>query len=819
MQHTTNLWKATVIVLALIPQFAHGANVTPEEMATTRRWTAAKFQGIGPSQASQPGLVVIANNDAVQRNSRAGRPLNIAGKAYTRGLYCHAVSKVIVKLPGPGKTFSALVGVDTNEQTSGGRGSVVFSVGNQGKELFNSGVMHEGHRAMPMSVDLGGSTEFVLEVGDAGDGISSDQSDWADAKVELMDGKTVWIGDLPILDNASRTFEPGAPFSFKYDGKPSSGFLASWKCERSSSKITYTDPKTGLEVRCVAVEYKDFPIVEWTVYFRNNGSSDTPIISEVLPLDATFTRTGGEEFVLHHHEGSPCLPTDYQPFDDPLGKGASKHIATSGGRSSNSDLPYFNVSWGNEGVIAVIGWPGQWSADFVRDGGNDITIRAGQELTHFTLHPGEEVRTPLIVLQFWQGERMHAQNVWRRWMLEHNLPRPYGKTVQPHLAACSSHQFGEMINADEASQILFVDRYLEEGIKLDYWWMDAGWYFNKSGWPNTGTWEVDTGRFPRGLRAITDHGHAKGVKSIVWFEPERVTPGTWLYDHPEWLLGKDGDQKLLNLGNPEALKWLTDHVNKMIDDQGIDLYRNDFNIDPLPYWRANDPEDRQGITEIRYVEGFLAYWDGLRHKHPDMLIDTCASGGRRNDIETLRRSVPLLRSDYILEPTGQQNHTYGMAFWIPAFGSGTNAFDAYTHRSVMCYFMNDCYDVRKKDSNYAAVRGLTQEWRRITRYLIGDYYPLTAYDAGNTIWMAWQFDRPDLASGVVQAFRRPDSPYESARFHLHGLVPDAAYKLTNADTKKTSTLTGRKLMDDGFSLTLTNRPDSAVIFYEKEPKQ
>ena len=829
MKSKHRLLKAMVMALVTLSQAAHGVSVKPDEMALVRRWTSAKFEGIVPSEASQSGLVVIANNDVVQRNARAGKPLNITGKRFTRGLYCHAVSKVIVKLPGPGKTFSAVVGVDSNDQTSGGRGSVVFSVTNQGKDAFHSDVLREGHAPVPVKVDLNGSTEFTIEVGDAGDGISCDQADWADAQVEMKDGSIVWLGDLPILGGESRTFTVGAPFSFKYGGQDSRAFLNQWKVERASKKldanrtrhtVTYTDPGTGLVVRCEAVEYLDFPTVEWTLHLKNTGSAETPIISDIRPLDSEFARTGAEEFVLHHNTGSPYSPTDYQPFDTPLGKGASKRIMTSGGRSSNSDLPYFNISWGNEGVIAVIGWPGQWAADFVRDDGSGLAIRAGQELTHFTLHRGEEVRTPRIVLQFWTGDRVRAQNVWRRWMLSYNLPRPFGKDVVPHLAACSSHQFGEMIHADEASQILFVDRYLEEGVKLDYWWMDAGWYvydpnYSSWGWPHTGTWEVDTKRFPRGLRAITDHAHAKGVKSIVWFEPERVAPGTWLYtNHPEWLLGKEGE-KLLNLGNPDALKWLTDHVDKLIVEQGIDLYRNDFNIDPLGFWRGNDAEDRQGITEIRYVEGHLAFWDELRRRHPNMLIDTCASGGRRNDIDSLRRSVPLLRSDFILEPTAQQNHTYGIASWIPFYGTGLNQFDAYSFRSMMCPAMTACYDVRKKDSDYKAVRRLTAEWREIAQYMLGDYYPLTAYSPNSDIWMAWQFDRPDLKAGFVMAFRRPGSPYESARFKLAGLDPKARYSVKNLDTGRSSEITGDKLMDEGITLTLKEQPDSAVMVYKR----
>ena len=66
-----------------------------------------------------------------------------------------------------------------------------------------------------------------------------------------------------------------------------------------------------------------------------------------------------------------------------------------------------------------------------------------------------------------------------------------------------------------------------------------------------------------------------------------------------------------------------------------------------------------------------------------MLIDSCASGGRRNDIETLRRAVPLLRSDCIFEPIAEQCHTYGISFWMPFNGTGFLTVDTYLIRSQM----------------------------------------------------------------------------------------------------------------------------------------
>lgn len=827
------LLNAIVLLLLLSPQFARAVAPTAAEMAESRRWAAAKFEGVGDAKASDVGLRVLANHEVVQADGRAGGSLRIGDKQFAHGLFCHAVSKIVVQLPGPGKTFSAVVGVDSNEQTRSGKGSVVFSV-LVGEEIaFKSETMREGTPAAPVQVDLGGAKEFVLDVSDAGDGIGCDQADWADAQVVLADGQKVWLADLPIIGPQTRKFTVEPFFSFTYDGKPSAELLATWELKRASRQLddkrtehtlTYTDPKTGLVLRCVGVEYRDFPTVEWTLYFKNTSAKDTPILADIQSLDMQIERQAGpsselNEFRLHHNTGSPCLATDYQPFETVLAPEMEKRIGAAGGRPTNSDLSYFNLQLpGSEGMIVVVGWPGQWAARFTRDKENHLQIRAGQELTHFKLLPGEEIRTPLVVLQFWKGDRLRSQNIWRRWMLAHNLPRPGGKLPTAALAACSSHQFVEMCNANTENQKLFVDRYLEEGLKLDYWWMDAGWYpCDTVGWPKVGTWEVDVRRFPKGLREISDHARAKDVKTIVWFEPERVHPDTWLTaNHPDWILGgKSGG--LLNLGNAEAWQWLTNHIDKLITEQGIDLYRQDFNMDPLEFWRKNDAEDRQGITEIKHVTGYLAYWDELRRRHPDMLIDSCASGGRRNDLETLRRAVPLLRSDYILEPVGNQCHTFGIASWMPYYGTGSGAMDSYMLRSVLCPAFIACFDMRRKDANYDEARRLLGQWRKFAPYYFGDYYPLTRYSLANDAWIAWQFDCPEQGEGMVQAFRRGESVYETIRVKLRGLDADAVYTLTDLDVAGATEISGSDLMSKGLSIAIKDQPGAVVITYEKKP--
>jgi len=789
-------------------------------MAAKDDWLA-RSGARAPAGGAAAGLTVLANHDPVIRNNRGGEPLRVGDATYTRGLYCHAVSKILVTLPSPGRTFSAVVGLDRNPDTRNGKGSVVFSVSAGDKVLFKSGVLRVDSPGVPVSVDLGGATRFTLDVGDAGDGIGWDQSDWADAKVVLADGRELWVGDLPLLEAGGTSL----PFSFRLGDLDGTALLADWPrktasraldANRHETTACWTDPSSGLEVRWVVVDYRDFPTVEWTLYFKNTGAADSPILSKIQALDVRLPRGNPGLPVLRYFDGGYCGPQAYKPHEMVFSRENHELSLHPGGRGSDRWMPYFNLEIGDGGVILAIGWPGQWKFATFEDRDNRQGVVAGQETTHFRLRPGEEARSPLIALQFWKGgDWIDAQNVWRRWMIAHNLPTRDGNPLPPQLAGCSSHLFNEMLGANEENQIQFIARHVAEGLKLDYWWMDAGWYPNDGGWWNTGTWEVDPKRFPRGLRAISDAARAHGVRTLVWFEPERVTKGTWIWEHhPEWLLGGDPNCRLLDLGNASARSWLVDHIDRTIREQGIDLYRQDFNINPLGIWRASDAPDRQGLTEIHYNTGYLAYWDELRRRHPGMLIDTCSSGGRRNDLETLRRSVPLLRSDDIGVPVNAQCHTYGLAFWVPYWGTGSGT-TPYVFRSNMGWHMTIGPDARKPDENYAEAVRLTTQWREAAVNYCGDYYPLTPYTFSERAWMAFQFDRPEARSGMVLAYRRARAAEAAQRFRLRGLDPAAVYAFQDADSGAVAKHAGADLVSSGLPVELPQAPQAALLVYRR----
>jgi alpha-galactosidase len=453
---------------------------------------------------------------------------------------------------------------------------------------------------------------------------------------------------------------------------------------------------------------------------------------------------------------------------------------------------YFNVAGKSGGVIAAVGWPGQWSSLFKRDRSGILRLKAGQERTRFALEPGEEARTPLIVLQFWTGERTQAQNVWRRWMIAHNLPRPEGRPLTARFDAC----FGNL-KPTAAEETAIIDGFVRENIKLDAWILDAGWYPNGEWWDTVGTWTPDPVRFPRGLREVADMAHGAGMKFILWFEPERVTLNSRLgTEHPEWLLPQPNapgeamklgpkDSRLLDLGNPKARAWLVETLDSTFKAEGIDVLRTDFNLDEF-----------------------------LR-RDPRRWIDTCASGGRRLDLETLRRAAPLLRSDFTNSAVAHQLHTYGISQWLPWYGSGAGTGDLYMLRSSICPAWRIGHDTRRTDDNYNRIRREVAGFRSVQDYLMGDYYPLTPYSAAENVWMVFQFNRPEKGGGAVLAFRRSEAPDDSRPFKLKGLVRKARYEVADPSSKSLIRMSGADLEDEGIPVQIPVRPGAVWLSYKR----
>ncbi|MFA5857744.1 MAG: alpha-galactosidase [Elusimicrobiota bacterium] len=618
------------------------------------------------------------------------------------------------------------------------------------------------------------------------------------------------------------------PFTFTYGGAGFKDIIKTWAISRATTQIdthrkkhiiTYTDPKTGLEVLFEGTEYTDFSALEWIMYFTNKGTVNTPIIENILALDTLLGSETGK-FVVHHAKGSDSKIYDFQPLTDTISAGKQLKICTNTRSSSAQSFPFFTVDTNEAGIIAGIGWSGFWEAEFIRDNAKSMQVTAKMNSTHLFLYPGEIIRTPSIVLMFWEGNRMHAQNRWRKLLRDYYSPRPNGKTLEVPL--CGTN-WGA---ATEEAQIKLINWYADNNMEIECFWIDAGWS-GKTGdsWPVTAASRIPNPEYyPNGLKPVSDAAHKRGNKFLLWAWPNRVLPGVEVAaEHPEWTI----TEETIDHGNPEANAWMIETISKLIKDHGVDLFRQDG----IPYYPKDDNPDRVGINQIRHFEGFYAFWDELLRRYPGLIIDNCAGGGRKVDLETIKRSVVFWRSDFQcyqqFDPIGVQGQAYGLSFWVPiSAGCTTRALTKYGCRSayspglvlgwtgpdVWKGFENDDY---WKNFDYELARKLLAEYREVRKYFYGDYYPLTPYSINRDVWLAWQFDRPDLDGGVVQIFRRDESPYRTAQLKLFGLDPEAEYEVKDFDTAIVKRIAGKDLMATGLDITLTEMPDSKVIVYKK----
>ena len=400
---------------------------------------------------------------------------------------------------------------------------------------------------------------------------------------------------------------------------------------------------------------------------------------------------------------------------------------------------------------------------------------------------------------------MDGQNRLRRFILAHHHPEASGKPVKaPILSGLDHHgpwPCDEFACLTDFLAIASIRQTAFLGTQTDAFWLDAGWYDRAADYMNgywwhsaVGNWKPDPKRFPDGLAPVAEAAHAAGSKLLLWYEPERANVDSdWAHAHPEWMLAASGAPAvplnepvdsafIVNMGNPQALDWVCQEILKSVTENKVDIYRQDFNIMPEPFWLNNDEPGRRGMTEVKYIEGVYNYLDFLHEQLPHLIIDNCAGGGRRLDFEMVSRGITLWRSDYSNFVDGLQCHGYYLNQWLPVHCTCCASGDPYVYRSTLSAGVNFNWGSTGsgRQLSIEGEKALIRLYRGLKDYFLEDFYPLSGYGdiTRDDQWMAYQLDRPSDGTGIVVAFRRTESPDSTYTVQLRGLDPAATYCLS-----------------------------------------
>lgn len=626
-----------------------------------------------------------------------------------------------------------------------------------------------------------------------------------------------WLDDNFFSENCDY------PFTFKVDGEEFNP--ADWEKHLTESPefgSVYSGGQTeylilsnvakGLEVTVEATVFAENATCQWTVYIKNTGNENSGVISDFYALDSSFATDKAE---LYYSMGSDTAASDFSLIKKDLSF-IKRAFSGVDGKPTEAYLPYFNILGENYGMILGIGWTGQWAAALSESKGNtDITVK--QEYFEAYLLPDEEVRSPLVSLSFYENDNpLKGFNLFRKWVMD---------SVYPESITQNSYTVMEVagpMSTRTSDEIIEILDGIDESVysQTDAFWMDAGWYSYNEGWHDgVGNWTVDTTRYDNGISELSGYAAEKGLGHVLWYEPERVCPGTQFHNigsqHEEWLISVDNEDNIMwNLANEEAFTYYCDYLLNSMKENGITVYRQDFNFAPLKYWRKADKEfynGRTGICENHYVTNLYRYLDYLCENIDGLIIDNCASGGKRLDLEMTYRSIAFWRSDYncayhtdLFDAT--QSHTYGISFWLPITGSALYMQNEYSARSaIMPLMLMDFFSHTHSDFSFH------KEQRE---FMAGNYYPLDFGSFDKDKMLAMQYSTEDALSGTALIYKRAEVTDTEYTVKLNGLISLQTYTVYDTDYPETVyTLTGEELMNDGITLTLPDGEKALILMY------
>jgi len=668
----------------------------------------------------------------------------------------------------------------------------------------------------------------------------------------------------------------GCGYSFNY-GRNQIGDNV---CEVGNQrKKIYRDPDGSLEVTAIAEYYADYNAVKWSLVFANPSYSVvSKKISNVNVIDAFISErniNSAEEVSLRYSLGAQSggetdamsiqNPSDFELRQYSLNIGDHFDLEPENGRSSSGIMPYIGIRAGRDIYMMAIGWSGHWRAVISRNA-NDagIKIQAGQKYFDLQLRPREQLRSPsILVIKTRDKDWESAHNSFRKFMVDHIAPKNNDRKPPRSIIAASYE--GKLFEQKRAKDLLdSIDYINNNGIAIDTFWHDAGWYpvikQNKDSdlyailrsygivWASgVGDWEPDKTRFPNGYKEVSDKAHRAGMKSLLWFEPERVAlpsanyvifkADKMLLDPIRFAGWEEKIFRTVNFSDRSTVDKVAALLIKRLKIMGVDYLRYDMNgPGPLETWLLNDKNQsvdmggiaRIGATEAGYVAGLYYLWDKLKSEYPNLIIDNCASGGRRLDIEALSRTYPLWRSDRVWDSVEQQNQMFGLSHWIPFQGRGSDG-DAssadelrYKIRSGYGWFnlfaqnwgssmSRDFLVVIKNEVDLLSGAKVIGRYRHgLAHVFTGDFYPLYAHKMNknpskirqydqtymytkNQPWIGWQFFLGKEQVGIIQAFRRGHDNNSTYTVRPKGLEKNRLYTIYDIDAKQKFKEFGSKL--------------------------
>ena len=565
--------------------------------------------------------------------------------------------------------------------------------------------------------------------------------------------------------------------------------------ESKTLKVYILDSVTNVQVELLYTIYRDYPVITRSARVMNKGK-DIQIIENISSLSLDLPDANYEWQQLSGAWGrertikSRTLQQGIQSIESTRGISSHQHNPFVTLKRKNTDENQ------GEAIGAALVYSGNFLIQAEVDTWDVTRLQVGINPFGFNwkLNPGEIFTAPEAILVY-SSKGLNAMSQTFHQLFRKRLAR--GKWREKDRPVLINNWEATYFDFDEEKLVNIAKKAFDVGIELFV--LDDGWFGERENdCAGLGDWHVNPKRLPRGIGSLSEKIRSFGMKFGLWFEPEMVNKDSELYrTHPNWIISTPNrkpnhgrNQYVLNFGLDEVVENIFDQMCKIIDESNLDYIKWDMNRPLTDVFDSHLLADQQGEVFHRYVLGVYRLYEKLITKYPNILFESCSSGGGRFDPGMLHYAPQAWASDDS-DAIERLKIQYGTSMLYPLSSIGahvsivpnhqTNRITPIKTRGNVAFFGAFGYELDLNELSEGDLRIVKEQIAFYKKYRTiihnGTFYRLLSpFDDDNqTAWMVVSHDKKTAIVAHYKTLNEVNAPYR--RLKLKGLDTDGLYNV------------------------------------------
>ena len=487
--------------------------------------------------------------------------------------------------------------------------------------------------------------------------------------------------------------------------------------------------------------------------------------------------------------------------------------------SSHQENPFFMLARphtdNNQG--AVFGFNFVYSGNFLDSVEVDqfdttrVLIGINPDEFGWKLNSGDSFQTPEVIFSYTDNGFNALSQQLGAFYAQHLINPHFAHQERPILI---NNWEATFMDFTEDKLMPIVERAKELGIEMFV--LDDGWFGHRDDDRSSlGDWFVDEKKFNHGIAGFAKRVHNLDMKFGLWFEPEMISIDSKLYQtHPEWMIKTPGrgqtpgrHQFVLDMSRQEVVDYLFGLMSHIIQDAKLDYIKWDMNRNITEMYGADLPADQQLEFSHRYILGVYDLYDRLTKAFPDVLFESCASGGGRFDLGMMYYAPQAWCSDdtdAIERIKIQDGTSYGYtpSMWGAHVSAVPNdqvgRLTSIDTRAKVAYFGAFGYELdvtELSDEEQATIKqqvAFYKQYRKLFQF--GTFYRLETPDTSDNVygWETVSHDKQTAIGMRYQILNGANPAY--IRYYFKGLDPERRYTVNDGS----EVFSGAELMNAGY---------------------